>query len=345
MEIAVERRSAIAWLTLVAALGTIAALALIFSDRFTKSHPALSDGLFIGGLVAAALSLIAVAVGCVLLFRVPKVRYEASVKDKDSSLRLSLSRRDDDAVGYAKCFLKRRNVVRGTKAIMSARRVTYTYPDDFEGPERDPPYAFGSPHEQPPLEVGRYRIEWWVTKRAVANIFSDEVEWRRVAKVHLRITDELRAAAERLLRRGTFFAWNEPRPDGKVHLRLLRHEVPVPRLQAAVRLRLADGSMGEQFFGHNQENSGDMEANLLFPDVFRREVGRTQTPSGAGIVDIEYEYEYPLGEPGDYEVVWSQVWYVTGGTFPIDHEIQMDDFRREREVATDRFTIEARDQT
>jgi hypothetical protein len=53
----------------------------------------------------------------------------------------------------------------------------------------------------------------------------------------------------------------------------------------------------------------------------------------------ERDIERPSGEAGEYEVNWKAVGYVQGGTFALDHEIRMNDFRREFEVARDRFTI------
>jgi len=60
-----------------------------------------------------------------------------------------------------------------------------------------------------------------------------------------------------------------------------------------------------------------------------------------GGVQIDSEYEDASGEPGEYEVLWKAVWYVTGGTFDPDHEVTPDDFRREAEVAQHRFQITA----
>jgi len=58
-----------------------------------------------------------------------------------------------------------------------------------------------------------------------------------------------------------------------------------------------------------------------------------------GFTAIESRYAYPPSVPGHYDVLWRAVWYVTWGTFEADYTPTVEDFRREAEIAQDRFTI------
>jgi hypothetical protein len=125
--------------------------------------------------------------------------------------------------------------------------------------------------------------------------------WVRVAKTGLRVTEAIHEEAENLRRSGTFTAYFV--------------ELDPPR------------------------DATDTEA--LFPSQFHRRVGETRIIGPDGAVGDEPTYEPAQSAPGDYEVLWKSVSYATGGVFDSDHEITMDDFRRERQRAQDRFTIPA----
>lgn len=63
--------------------------------------------------------------------------------------------------------------------------------------------------------------------------------------------------------------------------------------------------------------------SLDFPAEFRREIGQTRRLLPGGGVQVDPHYEYPAGEPGDYEVLWKAVWFVTSGTFAAAERVHL----------------------
>lgn len=328
----IDRDRAAFWFSIAGVALPLAALALAASAYARDTSPRVADRLLLATGVFAVIGIACAVVGLVAQVRHPRIKFRTHANNQGAEAHLSLFRRDGQMIHDSRCRITRRRWHRSVRhsqpedARLGGVRPTFAYPADFESR-----YIDGV------LGKGRYAVRW---ETRVRNDKTGLMEWKQVARGRFRITDDLQAAAERLRGRGTWMAGSEVRADG-ARLRLRRRELPIAMFQCEVRKRHGDGSLGEAFVGHDDGNQAG-EVALEFPTEFRREVGQTRRPVPGGGVQIDRQYEDATVEPGDYEVLWKAVWHVNSGTFDPDHEITMDDFRREAEVAQHRFHIEVR---
>ena len=322
-----ERDRSTVWFSIAGAALALAALALTQSGNVRETNPGAAARWVAAAWGLAGAGVAFVIVGLVTHFRRPKIKFQTAVEDKGDEAGLSLFRSDGGAIDGARCRITkwRRTVreCRPERKPIGSGRVTFAYPGDFESIVIDGV-----------LDKGRHAVVW---EARVRNRRTGLMERKRVARARFRITDDLRAAAQRLRERGTWLAGSDTRAGG-ARLSLTRRELPIRMVQCEVRRRHEDGSLGHAYVGHT-DGAGAGEVALEFPGEFRREVGQTRRLMPGGGVQIDSQYEYPAGEPGDYEVLWKAVWFVTGGTFAADYEPTPDDFRREAEVAQHRFRI------
>ena len=336
-----KRDSAGLWFTLAGISLAFAGLALTqswgvrTSDRAAtapaeiRAAAATADKWQVAVIVLAVLAALLAGIGIAVHFRRPRIKFRTTVDNRGDEAGLSLLTRDGESIDSARCKLTKgwwrwRRERKGQKERDPTRgaRVEFAYPRDFE-----------STFSDGVLDKGRCVVVWEARLR---NRRTGRLEHRRVARGHLRITDELRAAAERLRDRGTWRAHSE-RMNGETRLSLVRREEPITRVQCGVRSRAEDGSLGEAFLGY-AEGEGAGEVTLLFPSDFRREVGQTKRPMPGGGFQIVSQYEYPSGDPGEYEVLWKVVWMAQGGSVDPDKD-PFEQLRREVAVAQDGFGI------
>lgn len=314
-----------------AVLGTgllAAGLVIVIGFAGRENRAWWFEWLLIAGLVLIGIALL------ILVWVVPgllrrQISHIAGVRDGEGGTKvLALTRSDGVNVGYAlaRVFYKRKPVGE-SEPMKSGVSVTYQYPNEFKG-------ALVRP-----LPLGKYRVVWYVSLLG-DRLLVRHSKFKKVKKSKFRVSLADRDAAERSLRRGTFVASNEPGPGGRVRLKLRRYEAPIGWAKGEVRRRLLDGSLGESYAGYLDKPDA-AEADLLFPDDFSRRLAEVRRLEPSGVRISDEEIELPSGEAGEYEVTWKTVGYVQGGAFALDHEVTMDDFRRESEVARDRFTIVA----
>jgi hypothetical protein len=321
-----ERKSPTTWFTLFGGLGVLATLAFLLAPTFAEA--AVSTGLTVTGYVLVGIAVLALVVGLMLLVRREKVEYRAGVARSAEGLAFTLWRTDGRQIGTARCLVRRLGgVVReAAPTKMSSGRPSSQYPQDFESLFTD-----GA------LPTGRYKIEWQVRTR---DNRTGESRWTRVARMRFRVDHGLNAIAERFRERGLFVTSHSHEPDGQVLLTLRSNGQSVGMVQCEVRRRLDDGSLAEAYLGHpDNPKTGATQVELRYPSSFRREVGQTHALQPGGFTAIESRYAYPPNVPGHYDVLWRAVWYVASGTFEGDYTPTVEDFRREAEIAQDRFTI------
>ena len=323
-----------------------------------NSWAQVGAGLFAGGLALVAImlsvldrtrprwwvsplfivSVVVTCVGAVILvwvlwslLRSKAIRYRTQVSEAPSGARrLTLKRRDSHEVGASACAVtgpdKRQMEA---SPIASGTTVSYTFPDNFK------------PTLPENLSMGRHKIRWHVSRRGTS--VRAEFAERPTARARFKVTREVRDRAHRVWRRGRYVVSHEIGSQQRTRLRLFRHEEAFGMVGCYVSRHLSDGTFGRPFLGvldseHTVEKAEGPEGVLIFPDDFRREVRQVRRLTPVGAVG-DYEYENASGESGEYIVRWVEVWYVQGGAFPVDHEITVEDFRREREVACYYFVL------
>ena len=287
--------------------------------------------MFFAGAVVAAVGAVILLNVLIGLLWPHRVRFQArATKGSDTGiLRLTLTRSDGQEVGYATC-----TVIGPDKSEMragpvaSGKTVAYAFPDDFKEtlPEN--------------IDVGRCRVRWHVSARGI----SPRIEWEKKprAKSRFKITPAMSERAALVWKRGRYEASHESQADGKVRLKLLRHDAPLGMLGCRVSRQLSDGAFDEPFLGipdPGTETIEGPEVALVFPDQFQRKVKEVRSLSASGVV-VNDQYEPASADIGQYKVEWLAVSFVQGGAFAIEHHPTMDDFKREEEVAQDRFTLE-----
>ncbi len=317
-----DRDRSTLWFSITGVALPLAAIAVAVSGALRDKHPRLADQLLLATGVLAAVGIACAVVGIVARVRHPRIKFRTHAEDQGPEARLSLFRKDGEFIHDSRCRITRR---RWHRTVRHARpehdplgsvRPTFTYSADFESLLIDGV-----------LGKGRHAVVWETRLR---NRKTGLMEWRRVARGRFRVTDELRAAAERLRERGTWTAGSETRAGG-ARLSLTRQESPIGMVKCEVRRRLEDGSRGDAYVCDG-DGEGAGEVALEFPAEFLRQLDRRTpgwTPAGEA------------GDPGNYEVLWKVVWFVSSGTFAADHEVTASDFRREGKVAQHRFQITA----
>lgn len=290
-------------------VGLIALAALILSSATALADKSQS-GWWHGPIFIVAAILGGVGAGILIavvgsMAKPRRWHYRARIEREKGRQVLSLARKDGSPIRDARCVIRRkRHVVREqiSHAPVPSRWV-FRYPDAFE-----------DQGGRPPLDSGWYRVVWEV--RGTGKSVVAPPPWKTVGVSHLWIGADIREAAERLVRRGTYEASHSHEAE-KVILSLRRHAESIGSIKAEVR-PLPGGPI---FSGYSDDST------LVYPDDFRRVTKETRHPRGQGLVDIETEREDARLVSGRYEVRWLTAGLLTTSGQPV-----------EREIATDRFT-------
>jgi hypothetical protein len=324
-----ERNKPGPWFTLGAALISAAALAATTAIALANTHRTASTRLFVCVGALAFVGFAALVAGISLLLWPPKVRFRAHALQVNETVEVALERSDGRQINRARCRITRRSGMSRVSPAsqFASARPSFRYPNDFESLDID-----GA------LSPGRYSVLWDIQR---LDRSSGRNTWVRVAKTGLRVTEAIHEEAENLRRSGTFTATHEGCADGQFSLTLHRYDQALGWTQCEVRRRIPGQDLEKPYFVELEPPRDATDTEALFPSQFHRRVGETRIIGPDGAVGDEPTYEPAQSAPGDYEVLWKSVSYATGGVFDSDHEITMDDFRRERQRAQDRFTIPA----